>query len=417
MPPLALARTRLSDRDLLAEVVRLAACERAATAALIALLAEVEARKLYLVEGCSSLFGYCTERLHLSEHAAYHRIEAARAVRAFPILLAHLESGALTLTAVTLLRPHLTETNHETLLEAARGRSKRDVELLVRRLAPLPDVRATVRKLPVPPGAPASPPTGIALRASPGAVLVASTTCTDVVATGADAGDGRDVGAGTCTPAFEDSTSTVDQGPPCEPAREPAATRVGTARPSEIRVLSPERYSLRVTLSADAHAKLRRAQDLLRHAVPDGDPAAIVDRALTLLVDHLERSKFAARKEARSPAGLRRAEEPPRGGANPLDRGADRGNRRPTRHIPAAVRREVWARDEGRCAFSGVGGRCRETGRLEFHHRIPVADGGAASAENVELRCTAHHHYESERWFGGAGPPAGRDRRTRSGPS
>ena len=41
-------------------------------------------------------------------------------------------------------------------------------------------------------------------------------------------------------------------------------------------------------------------------------------------------------------------------------------------------------RDEGRCAFRGAGGRCRETGRLEFHHRIPVADGGTATVDNLE---------------------------------
>ncbi len=151
MAPVVLVPTRLSDRDLLAEVTRLATCEREATAALVALLAEMDARRLHLAEGCSSLFSYCTERLRLSEHAAYHRIEAARAVRAFPAILDALQSGDLTLTAVTLLRPHLTAANHEALVGSARGRSKREVELLVRRLAPLPDVAASVRKLAVAP--------------------------------------------------------------------------------------------------------------------------------------------------------------------------------------------------------------------------------------------------------------------------
>jgi hypothetical protein len=69
--------THLSDEDLLAKVTRLAACERQATTELIAALAELDARRLYLAEGCASLFVYCVERLRLSEHAAYHRIEAA----------------------------------------------------------------------------------------------------------------------------------------------------------------------------------------------------------------------------------------------------------------------------------------------------------------------------------------------------
>ena len=78
---------QLTDGELLAQVTRAAKQERAATAHLIALLAEVDARRLYLGEGYSSLFTYCTQALHLSEHAAYGRIEAARAARRFPVVM------------------------------------------------------------------------------------------------------------------------------------------------------------------------------------------------------------------------------------------------------------------------------------------------------------------------------------------
>jgi len=98
----------LSDHDLLAEVKRLAACERQATVRLIASLMEVDARRLYLGEGCSSLFTYCLRVLHLSEHAAYGRIEAARAGRRFPSILELLAEGAITLTTVGLLAPPTT---------------------------------------------------------------------------------------------------------------------------------------------------------------------------------------------------------------------------------------------------------------------------------------------------------------------
>src|SRR5512140_3747567 len=122
---------RLSDTDLVIEIARLAACERAATAELVAALVVFDARRLYLGEGCSSLFAYCTERLGLSEHAAYHRIEAARAVRAFPEILERLRAGSLTLTTVKLLAPHLTEDNHRERLAAAGGQSRRAVEQLI----------------------------------------------------------------------------------------------------------------------------------------------------------------------------------------------------------------------------------------------------------------------------------------------
>ncbi len=138
---------RLSDTALLDEVKRLAAGERHATARLIAALSELDARRLYLGEGCSSLFTYCTQVLHLSEHAAYLRIEAARAARRWPDILGLLADGALHLTAVGLLAPHLTLENHERALAAARHKSKREVEEIVAALRPLPAVPSSVRKL------------------------------------------------------------------------------------------------------------------------------------------------------------------------------------------------------------------------------------------------------------------------------
>src|SRR5438045_1839770 len=123
---------------------------REATARLIAALAEVDARRLYLGEGCSSLFTYCTQVLHLSEHAAYGRIEAARAVRRFPTILELLADGAIHLTAICLLAPHLTAENHRDLLAAAHHKTKRDVEQMVAALRPLPPVPSSVRKLPLP---------------------------------------------------------------------------------------------------------------------------------------------------------------------------------------------------------------------------------------------------------------------------
>jgi hypothetical protein len=155
-----------TDRQLLLDLKRLAHAERQATAELIACLAEVDARRLYLGEGCSSLFTYCTQVLHLSEHAAYGRIEAARAVRRFPLVLEMLVAGALTLTAVSLLRPHLTDANHADLLTAARHKSKRDVEQLVAALQAKPDVAPCIRKLPSN-GTAAAPATALSFDVSP----------------------------------------------------------------------------------------------------------------------------------------------------------------------------------------------------------------------------------------------------------
>ena len=60
MDPAALSSViHLSDEALVARVKHLAAREREATGALIAHLADLDERRLYLAEGCASLFTYC----------------------------------------------------------------------------------------------------------------------------------------------------------------------------------------------------------------------------------------------------------------------------------------------------------------------------------------------------------------------
>ncbi len=321
------------DRDIVVHVKDAAAHERGATGRLIALLAEFDARRLHLAEGCSSLFIYCTQVLHLSEHAAYGRIEAARAARRLPVVLERLADGSVNLTTVCLLAPHLTPQNAAEVLDRARHKSKRYVEHLVAELRPLPDVAAAVRKLPE-------------------AKAVAPSSATDPVSP-----------AGARAP-----TPTVAPTPPSH-------------RPV-VAPLAPERYKIQMTVDRETYERLRRAQDLLRHVIPTGGPAAIVGRALTLLVERLERTRCATTDR-------------PHGASPPVSS---------SRTIPAAVRRRVLQRDGNRCAFVGTEGRCTDTGFLEFHHVLPFADGGAGTVDNIELRCRSHDAHEAERWFGLAGP-------------
>jgi len=139
---------RLDDHTLTVELGRLAGCEREATAALVAHLAEFDARRLYEGEGLPSVFKYCTTVLQLSEDSAYNRIQAARAARRFPAILERLAAGGLSVTTVRLLAPHLTAENHERLLTGADGKGKHDVEHLLATWFPQPDVAPTVRRIP-----------------------------------------------------------------------------------------------------------------------------------------------------------------------------------------------------------------------------------------------------------------------------
>src|SRR5436309_934150 len=115
---------------------RLVARDHDLTAQIVAHLAELDTRDVFLREGYGSLFVYCRDAMGLSEWEAYNRIEVARAARRFPVILDMLADGSVNLTTVRLLAPHLTECNHAAVLESARGKRKPEVEEMVARLAP-----------------------------------------------------------------------------------------------------------------------------------------------------------------------------------------------------------------------------------------------------------------------------------------
>ena len=142
--------------------------------------------------------------------------------------------------------------------------------------------------------------------------------------------------------------------------------------------LGGDRYEVRFNAGGPTLEKLRTAQDLLRHAVPEGDGGAILDRALTAVITETGRRKFAStvRPGAPRPVGPQ------------------------SRDIPAHVEREVWQRDGGQCAFVAKDGRrCEARDFLEFHHVRPWVAGGPPTAENIALRCRSHNQYEANVYF------------------
>ena len=72
-----------------------------------------------------------------------------------------------------------------------------------------------------------------------------------------------------------------------------------------------------------------------------------------------------------------------------------------SRHVPVAVRNEVWQRDGGQCAFVGsTGRRCSSRHQLELHHLHPFALGGPSTAANLSLRCRTHNRHAAEQDYG-----------------
>ncbi len=150
------------------------------------------------------------------------------------------------------------------------------------------------------------------------------------------------------------------------------------ARRPVVRPLAADRYEIRFTATAETRDKLRAAQHLLRHAVPTGDVAQVIDRALTLLIADLTRKKFGATDRPR----------------------ASRGPAPGSRDVAAKVRRPVSIRDGGRCTFVSTNGRrCNERTFIEFDHVVPYGVGGEGTVENI---------FESERFYGHGRP--GEDR-------
>jgi len=345
----------LTDDALVDRIAALTGSERVTTAALIVHLVELEGRNLHLAQGFRSLFGYCRHVLHFSEQESYNRMQAVHAARRFPVILALLAEGGLHLTAVRLLAPHLRDADHLALLGGAIHKSRREVVALLARWFPSPDVASSVRKLPTAP--------------------VAATAAAGVGSEAAGE-SATEVAPQPGTPAV--STPRPEATQPGTAAPTPTRGPVPAAQPSVVAPLSADRYRLQVTLDEAAHEDLRCLQDLMRREILDGDPAAIVARALRLLREDAERKAFSATTRPR----------------------ADGSTKPGSRDIPAHVERAVWLRDEGQCAFEGAEARCSERSFLEFHHVRPWAVGGPPSVENIALRCRAHNAYEAAVYFG-----------------
>jgi 5-methylcytosine-specific restriction endonuclease McrA len=392
----------LPDDELVRQLAALLAGSRHTEADLVAHIGEVDARRLYAREATPSMFAYCLERLHLSEHEAYLRIAAGRASREHPVILVMLADGRLHLTAIALLAPHLTPENRDALLKRATHKTKREVEELLAELAPRHDVPPSIRKLPLgrrvnPNSATERADSAVALRPEQvDSSLLGGPDVSECYAETTAGVSASPLAAGPASPP--PAPGTEPRSPVSAPAMEPAwtsAARAGRSRPdlslrwaaghedrrARVEPLSPDRYRVQFTASAELRDKLERLKDLMRSSVPDGDLAAIIEAAVTEKIERLEARRFGRTKSPRR--DLSHVDTTPK-----------------TRHVPAAVRRAVQERDEGRCRYVDVEGR-RCTARLvQFHHRHPFGFGGDHSVDNVGLLCSAHNQQLARVDFG-----------------
>jgi hypothetical protein len=325
----------VSDSHLLRDLNGFVANGGRVDARVVAHLAEVEERRLHLKAAASSLFDYCLRCLGFSESEAFHRITAARLGRRFPVIFELLGARSIHLSALRVLRDHLTQENHRELLAAAAGKSKKEVEALVAALAPRPDVATLLRKLPVRREAREAPREVCEGAVAPAAVacgvgqvqavacgvgqvrlvasctqrgfvnldLIARTGVTSESAASDSAGSGEGLvagaGSGLGKSAGRTASGTTSAGAGW------SVTGRSLTKGRAWEALSSSRYVLRVSVGSDLKDKLERARDLMSHGNPSGDLEAILERALDLLVEKLEQQRFGwsrCRRGVRKPA-------------------------------------------------------------------------------------------------------------------
>lgn len=259
--------THLVDAVLLRDLASMVAQERAGLAELLALIGEVDARRLYAPAGFSSMHAFLVKELRFSDDAAFKRIQAARAARRFPVLYAAMADGRLHLTGVCLLAPHLNGDNLWELIEAATHRRQPEIEAMLARrfLVPPASERTIVRAVPPKP----------------------STTSSEVAVPQVDW-----LTVETPVDCKEDAAAPHPLPPSPSPASPPAPTEA--TQPSE-------RYLVKLMITKSVYDKLCHAQALLSHAIPSRDLAEVLDRALGALIDELERRRFGSARGRRSP--------------------------------------------------------------------------------------------------------------------
>jgi HNH endonuclease len=352
----------ISDQQLRSGLTTLLASGCRTEARIIAHIAEIEERKLHLRDGSSSLFEHCVKRLGLSESEAFHRITAARVARQFPVVFTMIEGREIHLSAVCLLRDYLTADNHRDLLAEASHKTKSQVQELLARRFPRPDVNSYVRKLP-------EPSRGNRNASNPAQSQAPLT----VPASAQPSALSAPITAPETTQLRAHSTHSALQPPPR----------------ARIEPTSEARYRIQLNASSSLKEKLEVFQGLVSHSIPNGDVAAIVERALDLAIEQMQKQRFAKADKPRRTSGARQL--------NVRRRAKGR------EHIPNAVQRKVATRDELRCTFvSEEGCRCSARAFLQLHHEEPWARGGEPSVENLRLLCASHNRLLAERDFGAA---------------
>ncbi len=414
----------MADDELLAALSRITRKSNETTAEFLAHLAELDTRKLFLDLGFSSLFEYCTVSLGLSESAAGRRTLAARVCRQYPEGLVLVASGALHLSALCSLKPHLTSENAPELFALCSHKSARKAEEALAARFPKPDVRDLIRRLPT--SERLAPDVG---SEADGAHVGSAEAPPQ--STNRAQHDGLEPGAGANDPPGPPPSETRASTSP-SPSDEATQLRISRSQPpARIEPRGAGRFGVHFTADLEFRELLERVRGLAAHRLPNGDLLTLLKHGLELYERELEKQRFGVGRKPRAFRASPPNEAERRSRSQLVDFPTISANRtakpgvtaqevpvavppaktKRGRHCSAAVAREVFTRDGKRCTYvSGDGQRCTAQHFLELDHIKPWALGGDETTGNLRLRCRAHNQRHAQHCFGAGQIEAARAR-------
>ena len=403
----------LSDDRLLERTKELSGIEHHLEVVVIDHLREIQKRRLYLRYGFSSLFDYAVRELGYSDAAAWRRIKAMRLCTDVEGVRERLQNGTMTLNAAAQLQ-HAFDRQERKKERAARrapggagfGAAAQSQEGSApprpaeRKPAPVLDSEARRELVEQASGKSSREVMQLLAEVDPELAAPADR----VRPLGGGRWELKAVIDDECRRGLERLQGLLSHVDPHltlgqlmgrlvregldrhDPARPPRGRRVAPAKGAE--QTSAPKTQAASARGADSAAP-SAAKVSAQAAAEPGDEAADSSDTSAAKPATDTTSAPKTRRPRRQAAACAQPAAPPRTRTSAAKAGVT------GRAIPAAVKREVWRRDRGRCRYVDrtSGRRCGSQHLLQIDHVVPYACGGAAEPNNLRLLCAAHHRY------------------------
>ena len=149
-----------------------------------------------------------------------------------------------------------------------------------------------------------------------------------------------------------------------------------------VRQVAPEHVEVKVILNDKVVSKLNRLRELLSHKHPNMSYAELIDELSSMALKKLDPNHKISNAKPNQNNDLKTPTSAVAKAHSPN-----------SRYIPQEVKRAVWERDGGQCAFkeSSSHAQCGSTFQLEYHHEIPFACDGHHTIKNIRLYCKRHN--------------------------